>query len=740
MDLEEPISPLLAPSSHDLASVTVFPLIISLKRDVEKALNIEDNALTWNQLTDAYVNFSIIRPLVKKYAKLENEAVVYACLVVRSYFLGQSEENLAHSALMVSRAMMCEILAMKLLRRFASSDKLVAVLTRPWSPLAGASEDVIYDVKFSIGGDKNAIDTQESAIEMAVSTHAKAFLSASTSQQVINDIYYGRVIFTTTAAHSILADNYKSREIEIYNPRRAPFLNHYRLRVPRYRTILEFFNFALLLVTLVLCLLHRDVARLTPWEVVFIIMAGAFALEEYAAAIEHGWIIYIANVWNVFDFSFIMIFLVYLGLRFQGLSNDDLEASTMAFDILACGACILFPRLAFFAISNNVVVLSLRAMISQFVFFIGIAAVCFSGMLFTLWTLAPLASGQSWSIGSIAWLMVQIWFGDVEISFAQASSFHPIFGPILMTCFAALANTLLLTILISILSNTVAQIDSNATQEYLFQFAISTIEGVKSDALFSYQPPFNIIAFLILKPISWGLSPRALHTVNVFLIRLTSFPILIVITIYERYLAQGQGPRETGKSAAQKFRLPRRLKSVPLVEALVGSATNDFYHAIFEAQGDNDLGLSQEDSEEEGKVLDSPTLRGSDNGRQDSDMRRSKISEPSTSQAEVPRTESPSRVDSLGSRVEIAPDYNILAMSHTQEPSSDSQIAADTLTSMRRIEVLFEDIRGLPVQKLKDEIRDLQDRQTRIEGLLRMLTNGMRNDVAPGNHRQGTWP
>lgn len=41
--------------------------------------------------------------------------------------------------------------------------------------------------------------------------------------------------------------------------------------------------------------------------------------------------------------------------------------------------------------------------------------------------------------------MVQIWFGNTYLSFAQAESFHPLFGPILMTCFAALSNTLLLT-------------------------------------------------------------------------------------------------------------------------------------------------------------------------------------------------------------------------------------------------------------------------------------------------------
>lgn len=50
-----------------------------------------------------------------------------------------------------------------------------------------------------------------------------------------------------------------------------------------------------------------------------------------------------------------------------------------------------------------------------------------------------------WTLKSIAWLMVQIWFGNISLSFAQAASFHPIFGPILMTIFAALSSTLLLT-------------------------------------------------------------------------------------------------------------------------------------------------------------------------------------------------------------------------------------------------------------------------------------------------------
>ena len=89
------------------------------------------------------------------------------------------------------------------------------------------------------------------------------------------------------------------------------------------------------------------------------------------------------------------------------------------------------------------------------------------------------ADSGKWSLKSIAWLMVQIWFGNTYLSFAQAESFHPLFGPILMTMFAALSSTLLLTsmffafesdrkltvrpVLISILSNTFARIDAVCT-------------------------------------------------------------------------------------------------------------------------------------------------------------------------------------------------------------------------------------------------------------------------------------
>ncbi|KAG1718614.1 hypothetical protein EDD22DRAFT_941773 [Suillus occidentalis] len=528
-----------------------------------------------------------------KYAKLRNMATVYACMVVRSYFLAQSGSDLAHAGVMYSRATLCEIMALKLSSHFASNKiQLVAVLTTLWCPLAGAPDDVIEEVKDSIGGEDEYVDDPQCAIEMAIATKAKTFLASAIVQSVVTDMYNGRIIVSTAGNRSMVPDNYKQRAIMLYDPRTAPTLDHYRLRVPRYSAILHFVNIAILLVVFLACIWTQDVSHVTLWESVFLVFAIAFTLQEYTASKEYGWAsqymfschILIPDIWNVFDTSFVIIFLGYLVLRAKGLWDDNAKISQLAFDLLACGCCVLAPR-------------ALRAMIAEFIFFIGVAAVCFSGILLTLYTLA---SG-TWTIRNIAWLMVQIWFGSTYLSFGQAKSFHPVFGPILMTCFAALSGTLLLTSAFLLLMIT------GSLLKFLFQCTISTIQGVKSDALFSYQPPFNILAFL------HTFSPL-LHSANVFLIRLTSFPVLIAIAMYERLLASEQRQRDSGKGAARSLyhSIPRHIKNMPFIDYFVGSKSADLYEAIFEVEDSRDFELF-DDSEEDESSLRSPLTPGHEN-------------------------------------------------------------------------------------------------------------------------------
>ena len=129
--------------------------------------NSRTQCLDTRQLTAADINFCIVCPIVNKYARLRNISVAYACLVVRSYFLAEAKTNLAFEGVIMARANLCEILAIKLLSSFATNYiELVAVLTTTWNPLAGATNDVMNVVKQALNAHDDDIAYTQSAIEV----------------------------------------------------------------------------------------------------------------------------------------------------------------------------------------------------------------------------------------------------------------------------------------------------------------------------------------------------------------------------------------------------------------------------------------------------------------------------------------------------------------------------------------------------------------------------------------------
>jgi hypothetical protein len=116
------------------------------------------------------------------------------------------------------------------------------------------------------------------------------------------------------------------------------------------------------------------------------------------------------------------------------------------------------------------------------------------------------------------------------------SEFHKILGPSIMVAFAFLGNTLFLTILVSMLSNTFSNISANAVAEMQFRKAVLTLEGVKADAVFAYQPPFNILAVFVLLPLKFVVSPRWFHKIHVATVKTINLPVLLIIAIAERRL------------------------------------------------------------------------------------------------------------------------------------------------------------------------------------------------------------
>ena len=375
-------------------------------------------------------------------------------------------------------------------------------------------------------------------MEIAIISESKHFLSSSACQKVVDAVYRGRVVYTPNAFIDILPDHYKHKPIALYDPRKAPLLNQYRLIVPRSRNIIEVCQFIVLLILYCVCMMNRDHTQFTGYEICFTVYAAGWVLDEFASMLEHGWHVHTQNLWSFLDITFVVIYTLYLIIRLHGWSTSNIEECRQALDILSIAAPILLPRLAFNLMPENMLFISLRAMMADFTALSLIAVWCFAGFLLAMKWLSMGNNGVEPDDSSdpltISKWMLWIWFGLDGTGIQEAPSFHPIFGPVLMITYAFLGNTLFLTVLVSILSNTFSKIAADATAEIQFRRAVLTFEGVKSDALFAYRPPFNILALLILLPLKFAISPRWFHKVNVTAVRVLNAPILLAISLYER--------------------------------------------------------------------------------------------------------------------------------------------------------------------------------------------------------------
>ncbi|KAI9716453.1 MAG: hypothetical protein M1812_005348 [Candelaria pacifica] len=502
--------------------------------------NLADDPYTLEQMKAPRINISIVRPLVDRLHDLKDISVVYCLLVNRVHFLREHSHRTHHQTVSNTRAILCELVASKILRRYNEENPgskglllLANVLVAGFDPFQNAPEHVVREyslVHHWAVQKRGGHERKSTALEVAIISESKLFLSSSACQEVVDAIYKGRVIYTPTSFIDILPDHYKHKLISLYNPRKGHLLNQYRLIVPRTRNIVEVYQFLILLVLYLLVMTNRRKAIIQIYEPIFMVYALGWILDQCSSILEHGWQVYTQNLWAFLDVTFTLIFTIYFWIRIHSLAISGIESNEdLALDVLSIAAPVLVPRLAFNLMSENMLFVSLRAMFRDFAILSLLAVWSFAGFLLAMTWLGP----NHRPITVSKW-MLWVWFGLDGTGIQRSIELHWLLGPVLMVTYAFLGNTLFLTILVSMLSNTFATIVTNATEEIQFRRAVLTFMGVKSDAIFAYLPPFNLLALTILLPLKFIVTPRWFHKVNVTAVRILNAPLLLLIAFYER--------------------------------------------------------------------------------------------------------------------------------------------------------------------------------------------------------------
>jgi hypothetical protein len=546
----QPVGPreLRAPYPH--SGLQVYYNIHRIRRLV---LAVIEDPYTTEQLREPRMNVLIVKPLVDRLYNEDDISIVYCLLVNRMQFLREQHFQQHHQTVDLTRANLCELVAMKVLRRHDEESigkpgllLLAQILVAPFQPFQGAPEDRFpadrhvsefrqLTTTYLQQGD---YEGKLTALEVAIVSESKVLLSSSASQKVIDAVYRGRIVYTPTTFIDIIPDHYKHKPISLYDPRKAPLLNQYRLMVPRTRNMIEVVQFIILLALYCWCMTTRRDHYLTNAEIIFILYGAGWVLDELASCLEHGWEVHTQELWAFLDVTFSGIFIVYLSMRAHGWMIGNEETGRQALDVLAVASPILFPRIAFNLMPENMLFIALRAMVKEFTALSLIAFWCFGGFLLALKWLSISNPDVGWeeshSIITISKWMLWIWFGLDGTGIDKAPGFHEVLGPALMVIYAFLGNTLFLTVLVSILSNTFSKIAADATAEIQFRRAVLTFEGVKSDSLFAYRPPFNLLAFIVLLPLKFILSPRWFHKINITAVRVLNAPLLLALAYHER--------------------------------------------------------------------------------------------------------------------------------------------------------------------------------------------------------------
>lgn len=399
---------------YAFSDLPVYQNIWQIRRDIISKIN---DPYSLEQIRAPRLTQSVIRPLLEMYYEMDDISIVFCLLVNRMQFIKDQRFPFHFHSVSTTRALVCEVLASRLLRQFDEDSSgpnglllLANIVIAGFDPFQGSPEALSRTntaPRFNWITQPKGYERQVTALEVAILSESKLFLSHSACQKVVDAIYTGRVVYSPTAFFDFLPDHYKHKPISIYDPGRAPILNQYRLAVPRIRNVIEVVQFVILLLLYFWVMTTKNSDRWSAEELLHAIYTLGWMLDQLASVLEHGWQVYSQNLWSFLDVTYCGIFSLYLILRLHGLNVNNPDLGQVALDILACGAPFLLPRLAFNVFSDNLVFVSLRDMMSRFMLLMFLAVWSFAGFFLAMWWLSdrvtdPLTIGK--------W-MVWVWFG-----------------------------------------------------------------------------------------------------------------------------------------------------------------------------------------------------------------------------------------------------------------------------------------------------------------------------------------
>ncbi|KAI5917784.1 hypothetical protein F4810DRAFT_634465 [Camillea tinctor] len=552
-------------SASHLDSLPVYNIVHAIRIIVQTRT---ETSLSWDQLRSPQVSQFLVKPMQQQIRTQHfSRATLYALMANCLQFTKEGQLYPGNAGTSSTRAKVCELLALKLLKEYTTRE-LIDSLSYEFDPLQGAPELSTTANTRRLDSRSTSSVGRSSTLEVAILASAKHFLAHPLVVQQLEAIWNGAISFYSSqdSLHRnslVLANTARSdqgtrpnertsllggnifketsqlplhaipvrRTVSLYDPRNASPLKLSRLRVPRYRNFFSTCSLFVLICLFLSVLVERS-SRITSLELIFWFWSAGFMLDEVVGFNEQGFSLYMMSFWNIFDLGILLLLIIYYCMRVYGVFLIDAQRlNDMAYDVLAANAILLLPRI--FSVLDHYqyfsqLLIAFRLMAVDLAAVFVMVLISCSGF-FVFFTLSNNRNDPA----EVAYKIFQILMGFTPAAW-DVWPVYNVMGRTLLVFFLIICHFLVVTILITVLTNSFTAIASNAREEHQFLFAINTISMVKNDALFSYIAPANIFAWMLL-PLRYVMPIRQFVVLNRMVIKLTHWPLLFCIFFYEKY-------------------------------------------------------------------------------------------------------------------------------------------------------------------------------------------------------------
>lgn len=498
-------------------------LYFKLQKLINKKVNL---SLKYEQLKQPEITLTLIKPISNKIIELGNNAnlsnkirgpsgntnysdfrstldnktstsLIHILLLLRYEYLIQSESNLINYELLKTKATVCELLSIRILREYKAVNRVNLLFINPLK-------------KFN-------------TIELAILSKSKKFLSQPIIIKIFDTLYNGDLIVNNydngKASENTSLLQESKQTVSNYKYQRVNFktINYRAEVVPKYQCLvinLKNFLFTILNIMIILNQ-HRDLGMQSYLEILYFIMAINFNYEFLVKVFFINHMFLRKILWFYIDFFIIMLVDVVLILRVLLMFNQiDLILYNQVFSLVSI---LLIPRnLSIFNNYKffNLIILSFKKMLWNMM-----GLFCLFLSLIVGFYISFISLNFNRSNYEIAYDLLQIFFGFTPAVWSNWDTYTSM-GKFIQIAYLFLSQFIISTILAIVLSEIFSDVSVNIQEDFEYFKSINLVIYFRTSKL-----PVNKIDYLI------------------------KWPILLLVYIYELIISYGGFKKTTGDKA-----------------------------------------------------------------------------------------------------------------------------------------------------------------------------------------------